>query len=372
MFLMFLPTLSGDLIQPTMFPLNEHKLLAFDRLSSSRQDPASWLPPSYKFVAKAGSGQRGDVYFCLPKSSLRSAKAKLSTPTDSGVALEHLATQLVAIKTDRTSSFAPFSEEIQALGIIKAWKLAAGGDTSQSPSADLFTLLDYSAMQPSPTNRPYICTSTLPLVCPMTALSALLTSAAEILTWHLYTRIDSVLSWLHTTCSPAIAHKDIHAGNILIGYKSLTDSGSAALLPEVKLVDFGISSIASMNGGDLQHMFFDQDVRNDSVLFICFLCRLLGAQSQLGWTFKWEGKDSSLEMQAFKEVVEGVHGKSSRECEAALLGLQDKFGGFARKTLADVGGDVCGVIRAAVMEATRQGQDEVRAGLQKLIGWSDT
>jgi serine/threonine protein kinase len=59
--------------------------------------------------------------------------------------------------------------------------------------------------------------------------------------WHLYKQLHQALIFLHYVCKPPIAHGDLHAGNVIVGYSSPYEQG----LPQVKLIDFGCAAVIS-------------------------------------------------------------------------------------------------------------------------------
>jgi len=54
------------------------------------------------------------------------------------------------------------------------------------------------------------------------------------LVWHVFLELYHGLKFLHAKYDPPIAHKDLHAGTVLLGYNDASER-----VPNVLIVDFG-------------------------------------------------------------------------------------------------------------------------------------
>jgi serine/threonine protein kinase len=241
-----------------------------DRMYEVPEDPSPLLPPSYTYVVTAGSGTYGDVQFCLQTSALLSARTdsesiNLKSATDYDTVRDSLTKQVVVVKICHGTSVVALQQELEALHTIKVYT-----STNLTPPS-LFALLDHGPCL-DPTAR-YLTTSTLPIICTLESFKDQFLTLPEVFTWLIYARLSSALSWLNFTCCPSIAHGDLHPGNVLVGYPSLSQYSQ---LPEIKLIDFGRALIQDREPTAEYTIKYNQAVRKDQQAFLRVLALLIG------------------------------------------------------------------------------------------------
>ena len=144
-------------------------------------------------------------------------------------------------------------------------------------------LIDLPAKDTANLVPDWIATSTMPICCELASLE---NCPGELLseefTWLVYSQAHQALEFLHKC---GIAHGDIHVGNVMVGYSRLNDNR----LPQVKLIDFGMSQQYSIGSKNMPSMDqFDSDIHGlmcmlvtmlEDALIKCALC-VWGIQPQ--------------------------------------------------------------------------------------------
>ncbi|KAJ4354891.1 hypothetical protein N0V95_003425 [Ascochyta clinopodiicola] len=328
-------------------------------------------------MTRAGSGTYGDVYFCLPTSTIITVQNHSTAQADLTAMCDELTKQLVAIKICQGPSIPTLRNELAVLQIIATTNHAATLDTacgSTLTNCDAFFLcLDYATNPSSDTH--YLTSTTLPLICTLDALLPNVHHLPEPFTWLIYVKIRKALIWLTKTCNPGIAHGDVHAGNILIGYATL-DPGEGQRLPLVKMVDFGNSHIADAEAGYGDAGMFHHRVSRDWSAFLHLLAVTLGLVSTDGQSPSRlhgrspcsGGEESSVEFREFRTRVERAVKRGSWDHEEGLAELESRFGGFAERVLSSVGEGECGVVWDKVVSVTEESRGAVRRRVGGLLG----
>ncbi|KAF3049316.1 hypothetical protein E8E11_008735 [Didymella keratinophila] len=196
------PGMAGLSFMPTSADMSH----IMDRVYEGPKDLLSLLPPAYTFVATAGTG----IYVCEP-----------------------LTKQLVAVKICyEPDSIETLQTELEALQAINAYK-----ETEEGEACDEMLAL-FGLGQCLKGRSPYTVTCTFPIVCTLQSLKPHFLTIPEVFIWLIYTKLANALHWPKDECEPGIAHGDLHSGNVLIGYPTLSFPTHAAL-PKAKIIDFG-------------------------------------------------------------------------------------------------------------------------------------
>jgi hypothetical protein len=185
----------------------------WDSATQSRpiEPPSSTQPlnlsEKYMEVCNAGSGVYGDVSFYLSKDALSTTRSDVEH--DAAQASKQLTAKLVVVEVSRGMNLQHLSGE---LDIIKA-------SEENAPANDLqqrfFQLLAWDTVSPLPVS---LVKSTWPICCSLDGLGSCLSSMPEDFLWIVYSQMHEAIEFLHSTCSPLIAHGDLHNGNVIIDF----------------------------------------------------------------------------------------------------------------------------------------------------------
>ncbi|KAF2789183.1 hypothetical protein K505DRAFT_341477 [Melanomma pulvis-pyrius CBS 109.77] len=183
---------------------------------SSLKEVKDLTDGKYVPIAHAGSGKHADVWLCIPNPSASTPNANLDG-------------QLVAVKVPAATSRDRLRSEISVLQRIAA---SAGPLTTHFP-----TLLDaaYTDTEDPLSDVRWLALAAIPgctaaQVCSIIRPDPL----PEELVLHMYIQITSALRFIHSM-TPALAHGDIHEGNIMLDPSKQDIPG----YPNAVLIDFG-------------------------------------------------------------------------------------------------------------------------------------
>lgn len=337
---------------------------AIDHLYDIAPDPSCTFPLAYTYLANAGSGTYGDVYFCVPSVAVLEARSELTVHTDINQVRKKLTNQLLAVKICHGPSIPNLVEEIKTLHSITATNHAAHSATRNPPIAGcnaFFELLDHGVCLSSDAH--YLALPTLPLACTLETLYPRFSPLPEVFTWLIYVRITTALTWLHDVCVPGIAHGDVHLGNILVGYPAL-DPGSGGRLPQVKMIDFGNARVAGTEAGCEYTGLCERVKRDDLGGFLRVLAWLLDIRGSRVDGVRGCG---SVELSRFRTLVEGAIRRGSWDRGVSLFELESRFGDIAKRTLEQVEEKELQEVWKGIVVVTEGRREAVRRRLEALL-----
>ncbi|KAF2000859.1 hypothetical protein P154DRAFT_534307 [Amniculicola lignicola CBS 123094] len=185
-----------------------------------RDNSVTKVPSGYIQLATAGRGSAGVVFYCLPRSSVRSLHAPETTllPPKHSVAKE-LRTQLVAVKIGHSKLFKEVtSREVNVLQRLKGFNAYGkeGGRFAQ--------LLDYEIVDDSLGHCSWLAVEA---IYPSIQLEMLLyghgRSFPREFTAHLFLQLGEALRFLHKELQ--VTHGDFQYNNLLVDLSSRHASG---------------------------------------------------------------------------------------------------------------------------------------------------
>ncbi|KAF2029236.1 hypothetical protein EK21DRAFT_113130 [Setomelanomma holmii] len=197
--------------------------------------PTIDIPRSYTKIANAGSWVHGDAYFCVPTSDLEAACS--SQPAQTAT---QLMSKLQVVKVNRTLSQPNLASEV---ALLKAFQMQRQFHTHYLQDIQSLPFFDIVCSDTLGSYPDWYASTTLPLCLDIKSLMGKFYCMSEEFVWLIYTQLHSAITFIDGTCIPALAHADLHMGNVVIGYDDPEDTRS----PQVKLIDFGLAQFAPFN-----------------------------------------------------------------------------------------------------------------------------
>ncbi|KAH9866055.1 hypothetical protein J1614_008619 [Plenodomus biglobosus] len=185
--------------------------------------------PHYTHVSEAGFGLRGSVHYCLRTATVTSQRRQFADSKGMDIDYSRLTDKIIVAKVShKPAKNKSMKDEIATLKAIH--------DQSASHHAQeqFFQLLNWDRTRDMPQ---WFTTSTFPMGCSLEELQYQHPLMPEEFTWLVFTQLLEALDFLHNVCDPPIAHGDLFAGNIMIGYPEF-DPNKLGSLPQLKLIDF--------------------------------------------------------------------------------------------------------------------------------------
>lgn len=310
------------------------------------------IPPGFIEVGKAGTGAYGSVYFCLPEHEVA-----LATNA------RQLSVELVAVKTVFDFGKSGLANELETLQYIQR-------QASRHQLKELFAEVidwDTSAKLPG-----WIVTTTWPVCCDLVSLTEKTSVLPEEYLWLVYTQLHKALDFLHRTCNPPVAHADLHKGNIIIGFAN----PNSASLPQLKLIDFGLSEQYLLGEGvdGAKTNYYHQ---RDTYSFFATLDHVVheNVSSCQGWTYahcasKVQNrlpKDRSEEFYSFHAALNDGRQLAHNVAPKHRQVLWEKYGGYATRSLAVITESSTLKIRDAILEVTASKVEARQKKIEELL-----
>lgn len=335
--------------------------------------------PTYTPVNFAGHGLFGQVYFCLPTDQVflaRRSAVSDNTTTTTQQSLHSLTSKLVAVKTAGAVSLIP---EIRALRTIHTQQ-----HSSDVVEKSFFRLIE---SRTDGDLAQYMVTSTLPLCGNLDELGGCIAQMPEAFTWLIYTRIHSALRFLHKTCSPAIAHGDLHQGNVLIGFSDPDVKGRGLILPQVTLIDFGNATFhpgEERSGNSYRDLYGVDAFSRDTDAFLRILESVASdprphefdrSDYKKWWDRKkWEAllerkplAGRTAEFNDFHKALGHGLAQGLRVNPVVLEELWKSFGSFAEQCVADISEADMEQIRDLVLGVAETLFEETRESIEEIL-----
>ena len=314
------------------------------------------IPTNYIKVSKAGDGIFGDVFFCV--------RADTTTFTESASihnsgAKPNLAKKLVAIKVVSARTDLNLSRELEIMQAIQT-------QVQTLPAAQqFFQLIEWDTISPHAT---WAVTSTLPMCCSMQELTLGIDSVPEETMWLVYTQLHEALDFLHNKCKPPIAHRDLHQGNVLIGFSNPDALG----LPELKIIDFGLSSFIS--GKEAPTFLMGPPRSVDAKRFLFILDNIVHAPGFKQWNratcnmaVEYSEPEGRTAMSyEFHQALNTQLGKLAETDFSFLQELWQQFGAFATQQVNSMSESTRKQIQDLVLGKTKSQFDEVQEKLERI------
>lgn len=337
--------------------------IALTEPHDSSVDTTQSIPPTYTQVSLAGSGMFGEVHFCLPADTVSSARSNTSDTQQSSHALT---SKLVAVKVAVSTGKTVLAQEIKTLRAIS--EQAQGNPVAERC---FFKLFEWNIVGE---HANWLITSTLPVCCNLQELSRRLADLPEEFTWFLYTQLHSALEFLHKKCSPAIEHRDLHKGNVVIGFEHSNPHEADLTLPQIKLIDFGESAFKVED----EETSFENTFKRDHCFFLEILDEVVQGES---WGSEGESVVSDGDSDSEQKLPNGrtteFYAFTKAVSEGLISGYQGKpimlvelwvmFGAFAELSLAGMNKTAVERIRDVVVEVAKSRSNKIEKSIMKLL-----
>ena len=315
------------------------------------------IPTNHIMVSKAGDGIFGDVYFCLRADAMTFTD---SNTTHSSNAKPDLITKLVAVKVVGSRyNNADLSRELEIMTAIQ-------NQVHTLPVAQrFFQLLEWDTVAPYPQ---WIVTSTFPICWNLTGLTLSANGMPEEFLWLVYSQLHEALDFLHNTCDPPIAHGDLHQGNVIIGFPTPDRLG----LPEVKLIDFGLSSFVKK--GEKAGLYLLDRMNLDAKNFLYVLDNTIHPSKYTRWNettcneFIANGKPEGMTSMLY-DFHHALNAELGRQAEVQVTFLQalwEQFGAFAKQWVSSIPDASKKQIQDVLLAVTKGKTDQKREKIEEI------
>ena len=310
------------------------------------------IPSAYTLVSKAGSGLSATVYFCLPKTAVKAPTSKESDVISQ--AAKKLASELQVVKVFANSG-SPFMRP--ELTILKEIQQQRQGQPEELP---LIELLAWDTTNAVPD---WITMSTMPICCDLASLTGCFDQMPEEFIWLVYTQVYRALDFLHNTCN--IAHGDLHIGNVIVGYSASNHSG----LPEVKLIDFGLSQCSPFESRLILYMnLFDKDIEGLLRILESILQDLLLKCALCDWCLEARFNERcAAKICNFYKTVDHELGSYSYVSSSLPAKLWKDYGSHAKDTVDSCSDTSRKHIRDVILNTTKIRREVNEAKIEEIL-----
>jgi serine/threonine protein kinase len=188
------------------------------------------IPSEYVVVQPIGVGTTAEVFLCLLKDAVDSAKKRVTDRQP--INIKDLTIQLVAIKVliyPINQSTENRRSEVKRLCLIQGYsKHYEIGKYCQQ-------LLSYGPDERWVASTPAL--GSLQLGDVVMIYMEAETKIPEEFVWHIFIQLTQAMFFLHHVCRPSIIHCDLHMGNILFDVSEQDCHG----FPNIRVIDFGMA-----------------------------------------------------------------------------------------------------------------------------------
>jgi serine/threonine protein kinase len=313
------------------------------------------IPSSYTLVSEAGEGAYATACFCLPTQAVidavSSTKASSSCPT----AINTLKSKLQVIKVFNDPGRLARYTEVNILVDIQQHR------QSQSHAQPL-PIIEILAWDTTGGVPAWIATSTFPVLCDLEACRG--TDMPEEFVWHVYTQLHAALAFLHK--SARIIHRDLHDGNVIVGYSNSTGTG----LPQVKVIDFGMAEQLHSNSNISKETYaylLKEEAEDLLIILDALLCGLdIDCAVCAGPSL--DEREPHSRACDFHDAVGEELARGFRDQERVLDRLWERFGSFALGKVKFCSDKASKRIRDAVFDVTLERREENDSRVQEILG----
>ncbi|KAF2000861.1 hypothetical protein P154DRAFT_619780 [Amniculicola lignicola CBS 123094] len=377
---------------PTSGTHSEASKSAKQELTPLQQNALHMVPPDYVPVSFAGNGVYATVFFCLPRSAIRtpspsppssqtssSSTTPLLSPscsTKPSGPHPNLRNHLVAIKIPHPS-WSPAAQtlttEIQHHRRISS---TLNAYSSISPLQSRFLQILAYAQSSGPSSSTWF---TLPAIYPSLTLSHLycafidwskprsrakldITRVPRAWTAHVFLQLGDAVRFLHGAVG--IVHGDFHAGNVMVDTTRGTGIGMGTERgwPELVVIDFGRADSIRVGEGTGIGMAMDENEAKRRVRQeVLSLCSILHEWKSTDVPRKNDESTPEEEWRdalwrEFEDVVQAIN---LGEGELGLDELWSRFGGVAEAVRNSAGADDMEIVESMVRKAVEEEVEEV-------------
>ncbi|KAF2107561.1 kinase-like domain-containing protein [Lophiotrema nucula] len=301
-------------------------------MAHNEADRISRFPNELIPIKQVGSGASGHVLLALSIKEI--VQRSNSTPN-----LEELKAALVAVKMfhPQMASNGDALEEVKILEHVR--KHANESEHSKR----VVQLLSRDEEEPLRCNWFSMRAGSLALnnvLWNFEGTDLLIPHLPEELIWHVFIQFSEALWFLHKACNPAIAHGDLHTGNVVLDWATQDTPG----FPNLILIDFGSAAISQEDSEHFEATEFD--LRLDVEEFYSVLVTMSHPTNNSRPYCLTQGCDQSCaHTEGWLEFKQHICGKLGDPNSTSLEEIMKSFGQVAAANRARTSEDVLRLIR---------------------------